>query len=173
MCRTICALGSLTDIPVWFLSGCLGVCLQNLSKQGRLTYGAVLEEVATRDENHMLCTHGCKLLPTGLPSSDGPPTTLSGTGVDWLTFLQANLTRDNTSFVNGTPVGTRAIFQVHPPRSLLAGSHAMAVALRSWAVVFEQPMPPSSDDRCRWTRLPRHDSTTVTLSSIPLQQSLL
>jgi hypothetical protein len=43
---------------------------------------------------------------------DGPPTTLSGTGVDRMAFLQANITRDNTEFVNGAVIGDRYIFQV-------------------------------------------------------------
>jgi hypothetical protein len=44
---------------------------------------------------------------------DGPPTTLSGTGIDRMAFLQANITRDNTEFVNGAIIGDRYIFQVH------------------------------------------------------------
>ena len=43
---------------------------------------------------------------------DGPPTTLSDTGIDRVGFFQANITRDTTTFINGTPVGTRQIFQV-------------------------------------------------------------
>ena len=43
---------------------------------------------------------------------DGPPTTLSDTGIDRVGFFQANITRDTTAFINGTPVGTRQIFQV-------------------------------------------------------------
>uniref|UniRef100_A0A0E0MBQ7 Uncharacterized protein n=1 Tax=Oryza punctata TaxID=4537 RepID=A0A0E0MBQ7_ORYPU len=42
----------------------------------------------------------------------GPPTTLSGTGVDRMGFLQANITRDNTEFVNGATIGDRCIFQM-------------------------------------------------------------
>ncbi|XP_061337911.1 protein TOC75, chloroplastic isoform X2 [Gastrolobium bilobum] len=45
-------------------------------------------------------------------SADGPPTTLSGTGIDRMAFLQANITRDNTRFVNGAVVGDRNMFQV-------------------------------------------------------------
>lgn len=43
---------------------------------------------------------------------DGPPTTLSGTGVDRIGFLQGNITRDNTRFINGAVVGDRNVFQV-------------------------------------------------------------
>ena len=37
-----------------------------------------------------------RVLPSGGISADGPPTTLSGTGIDQMAFLQANITRDNT-----------------------------------------------------------------------------
>lgn len=47
-------------------------------------------------------------------AADGPPTTLSPTGVDRVAFLQGNLTRDATYFVNGSPVGARDIFVVSP-----------------------------------------------------------
>jgi hypothetical protein len=45
-------------------------------------------------------------MPSGGLSIDGPPTTLSGTGVDGMAFLQANITRDNTKFVNGAVILT-------------------------------------------------------------------
>ncbi|KAK4408784.1 protein TOC75-3, chloroplastic [Sesamum angolense] len=37
---------------------------------------------------------------------------LSGTGVDRMAFLQANITRDNTKFLNGAIVGERNVFQL-------------------------------------------------------------
>ncbi|RZR76381.1 hypothetical protein BHM03_00001153 [Ensete ventricosum] len=43
---------------------------------------------------------------------NGPPTTLSGTGVDRMAFAQANITRDNTKFTNGAIVGQRDVFQL-------------------------------------------------------------
>ncbi|RWW88319.1 hypothetical protein BHE74_00002809 [Ensete ventricosum] len=43
---------------------------------------------------------------------NGPPTTLSGTGVDHMAFAQANITRDNTKFTNGAIVGQRDVFQL-------------------------------------------------------------
>jgi len=72
----------------------------------------VLEEITARDENNNIRTHGSRVLPTGRLSMDGPPTTFSGTGIDRMAFLQANMTRDNTEFVNGATVGDRCIFQV-------------------------------------------------------------
>lgn len=72
----------------------------------------MVEEITALDEKNKICTHGSRVLPTGVLSMDGPPTTLSGTGVDQMAFLQGNITRDTTEFVNGTPIGDRIIFQV-------------------------------------------------------------
>ena len=71
-----------------------------------------MEEVITRDESSNICSNGQRALLGGGISADGPPTTLSGTGTDWMAFLQANITRDNTKFVNGSIVGERNVFQV-------------------------------------------------------------
>ena len=72
-----------------------------------------MEEITTRDETSSICTHGARVLPIGGLSMDGPPTTLSGTGIDRMAFAQANITRDNTKFVNGAVVGERDVFQVY------------------------------------------------------------
>ncbi|XP_057815739.2 protein TOC75, chloroplastic [Cryptomeria japonica] len=85
---------------------------ENLSRQSKFTYGVVIEEITTRDETSTICTSGARALPSGALTMDGPPTTLSGTGIDRMAFLQANITRDNTIFVNGTPVGARDVFQL-------------------------------------------------------------
>jgi hypothetical protein len=71
-----------------------------------------MEEIITRDETNHVCSNGQRVLPNGGISADGPPTTLSGTGIDRMAFLQANITRDNTKFVNGAIVGNRNMFQV-------------------------------------------------------------
>lgn len=71
-----------------------------------------MEEITTRDESSHISPNGQRVLPSGGISADGPPTTLSGTGVDRMAFAQANITRDNTKFVNGTIVGERNVFQV-------------------------------------------------------------
>lgn len=71
-----------------------------------------MEEITTRDESNDVCTHGLRTTATGALGMDGPPTTFSGTGVDRMAFLQANVTRDNTEFVNGETIGDRCIFQV-------------------------------------------------------------
>ena len=90
---------------------------QNFTRQSKFTYGLVCEEITTRDESSHIATTGQRILPNGGISADGPPTTLSETGVDRIVFTQANITRDNTKFVNGAIVGDRNVFQVtliHP-----------------------------------------------------------
>jgi len=72
-------------------------------------------QVTTRDESGQMTAHGVKQLPTGMIAPDGPPTTLGPSGRDWVAFLQGNVTRDATYFVNGTPVGARDIFQARAP----------------------------------------------------------
>ena len=71
-----------------------------------------MEEITTRDESSHISANGQRVLPSGGVSADGPPTTLSGTGIDRMAFLQANITRDNTRFLNGAIVGDRNVFQV-------------------------------------------------------------
>ena len=86
--------------------------MQNFTRQSKFTYGIVMEEITTRDESSNICANGQRVLPGGGVTADGPPTTLSGTGIDRMAFLQANITRDNTKFVNGAIVGERNVFQV-------------------------------------------------------------
>ncbi|MBA0745202.1 hypothetical protein Gogos_007786 [Gossypium gossypioides] len=85
---------------------------QNFTRQSKFTYGLVMEEITMRDESSHIASNGQRVLPSGGISADGPPTTLSGTGVDRMAFLQANITRDNTKFINGAIVGERNVFQV-------------------------------------------------------------
>ncbi|XP_072975026.1 protein TOC75-3, chloroplastic-like [Typha angustifolia] len=99
--------------PVWIdRVGLKSNVTENLTRQSKLTYGLVVEEITTRDETSGICTHGSRVLPSGGLSVDGPPTTLSGTGIDRMAFAQANITRDNTKFVNGAVVGERDVFQL-------------------------------------------------------------
>ncbi|KAI3982817.1 hypothetical protein MKX01_010300 [Papaver californicum] len=87
--------------PIWVdRAGVKANITENFTRQSKFTYGLVLEKITTRDERI---------------SVDGPPTTLSGTGVDKMGFFQANITRDNTKFVNGAIVGERNVFR---PRDL-------------------------------------------------------
>ncbi|KAM5584578.1 protein TOC75-3, chloroplastic [Rosa sericea] len=99
--------------PVWVdRAGMKANISENLSRQSKFTYGLVMEEITTRDEQNHICSNGQRVLPSGGVSEDGPPTTLSGTGIDHVAFLQSNITHDNTKFVNGTLVGERNVFQV-------------------------------------------------------------
>ena len=75
-------------------------------------------QVTARDDSGQVCSQATRQLPNGMLAADGPPTTLSSSGVDLVGFLQANVTRDATFFVNGSPIGARDIFVVCslPPR---------------------------------------------------------
>ncbi|CAN4098807.1 unnamed protein product [Withania somnifera] len=99
--------------PIWVdRAGLKANITENFTRQSKFTYGLVMEEITTRDESSHISARGQRVLPSGGISADGPPTTLSETGVDRMTFLQANITRDNTKFINGTIVGERNVFQV-------------------------------------------------------------
>ncbi|KAK2642725.1 hypothetical protein Ddye_024488 [Dipteronia dyeriana] len=99
--------------PIWVdRAGAKANITENFTRQSKFTYGLVMEEITTRDESSHISPNGQRVLPSGGISADGPPTTLSGTGIDRMAFLQANITRDNTKFVNGTIVGERNVFQV-------------------------------------------------------------
>ncbi|CAM8949494.1 unnamed protein product [Rhodiola kirilowii] len=99
--------------PIWVdRSGCKANITENFNRQSKFTYGIVMEEITTRDEGNHVSPNGQRVLPNGGISADGPPTTLSGTGIDRMAFAQANITRDNTRFINGAIVGERNVFQV-------------------------------------------------------------
>ncbi|KAL3750606.1 hypothetical protein ACJRO7_011582 [Eucalyptus globulus] len=99
--------------PIWVdRAGLKANITENFTRQSKFTYGLVMEEVTTRDESSHISPNGQRVLPSGGISADGPPTTLSGTGIDRMAFLQANITRDNTKYVNGAIVGQRNVFQL-------------------------------------------------------------
>ena len=85
---------------------------EQLARNSKFTYGAVLEQVANMDDSGQLMPAGAKGLPSGELDQNGPPTCLGGTGKDRLAFLQANLIRDTSYFLHGTQLGNRQIFQV-------------------------------------------------------------
>nr|GEX21441.1 protein TOC75-3, chloroplastic [Tanacetum cinerariifolium] len=99
--------------PIWVdRAGVKTNITENFTRQSKFTYGIVMEEITTRDESSNISSNGQRVLPSGGISADGPPTTLSGTGIDRMVFGQANITRDNTKFVNGAIVGERNVFQL-------------------------------------------------------------
>ncbi|XP_027088790.1 protein TOC75-3, chloroplastic [Coffea eugenioides] len=99
--------------PIWVdRAGVKANLTENFTRQSKFTYGLVFEEITTRDEASHISSHGQRVLPNGGISADGPPTTLSGTGIDRMAFVQANITRDNTKFMNGAIVGERNVFQL-------------------------------------------------------------
>lgn len=75
-------------------------------------YGLVIEQIKTLDKTNRICTQCVRALPRGGLSMFEPPTTLSATGIDRMAFAQANITRDNTKFVNGAVVGEQDVFHV-------------------------------------------------------------
>ena len=77
------------------------------TRNSKATYGVVLEEVTTRDEQGTVVSQGKKMTPHGALAADGPPTTHSTKGKDRIAFLQGNVTRDATYYINGTPIGSR------------------------------------------------------------------
>ncbi|XP_059626577.1 protein TOC75-3, chloroplastic-like isoform X2 [Cornus florida] len=99
--------------PIWVdRSGVKANITENFTRQSKFTYGLVMEEITSRDESSHISPNGQRVAPSGEISTDGPPTTLSGTGIDRMAFAQANITRDNTKFVNGAIVGERNVFQL-------------------------------------------------------------
>ncbi|KAF7120436.1 hypothetical protein RHSIM_Rhsim13G0077600 [Rhododendron simsii] len=99
--------------PIWVdRAGVKATITENFTRQSKFTYGLVMEEITTRDESSHIAPAGQRVLPSGGISADGPPTTLSGTGIDRMAFAQANITRDNTRFVNGAIIGERNVFQL-------------------------------------------------------------
>lgn len=99
--------------PIWVdRSGIKANITENFTRQSKFTYGIVMEEITTRDENSRISPNGQRVLPSGGIIANGPPTTLSGSGIDRLAFAQANITRDNTKFINGAIVGERNVFQL-------------------------------------------------------------
>ena len=73
--------------------------------------GGVGSQVTTRDESGALTVQGTKSSAFGGMTAEGPPTTMSDTGIDRVAFLQGSLARDATFFLNGTTVGARDLFQ--------------------------------------------------------------
>lgn len=109
--------------PVWVDRGGAKIALQeSYSRNSKGSLGIVLERVTTRDESGALTIQGSKQTSFGGMAVDGPPTTMSDTGVDRLAFLQGNLARDATYFLNGTPIGARDLFQVEQGLGLGSGS---------------------------------------------------
>ena len=100
------------NIPVKHNDHKKQIAMQDFTRQSKFTYGLVMEEITTRDESSHICPNGQRVLPSGGISADGYPTTLSGAGIDRMAIAQANITRDNTKFVNGAIVGERNVFQV-------------------------------------------------------------
>ncbi|KAK3039007.1 hypothetical protein RJ639_027492 [Escallonia herrerae] len=109
-----CGRADVEDVPPIIVdrAGIKATITEDFMRQSWFTYGLVMEEIRTKDETGFIKPKGQMILPSGAISANGPPTTLSITGVDRMAFLQANITRDNTKFLNGALLGERNVFQV-------------------------------------------------------------
>ena len=105
---------TMDDVPPMWVdrSGAKATITDNFTRQSKITYGVVAEEITLRDEAGTVCPNGMRSLPTGQLVADGPPTTLSDRGTDRLLYLHASLVRDNTYFEHGATLGVRDIYEV-------------------------------------------------------------
>ena len=95
--------------PVWVeRAGVKTGLAKNLLRHSSSQFAAVAQQIKTRDDTNALVTHGTA---GKHDTQQGPPTTLSGTGVDRTVTLQGNVVRDTTFHVNGALVGSRDIAQ--------------------------------------------------------------
>jgi hypothetical protein len=97
--------------PVWVERAGAKVGLaKNLLRHSSSLVAIVGQQIKTRDDTNALVTHGS----TGgqHETQQGPPTTLSGSGIDRTVTVQGNVVRDTTFHVNGGLVGSRDIASV-------------------------------------------------------------
>jgi outer membrane protein assembly factor BamA len=100
--------------PVWIERAGLKAGLdQHLTRHSKSNIGLIAQQIKTRDDTNALVTHGQKLGPRGEVMEDGPPTTLSGTGVDRSIHGQLSVLRDTTFSENGGLVGSRDMLEVN------------------------------------------------------------
>jgi len=85
--------------------------MQNISKQSKLMYGLVLEEVATKDEASTIYRHR----PHGFSDMNSAESRVGSSGFEHVAFLQMKITRSNGQSGNTGHVGARDIFQVNFP----------------------------------------------------------
>ena len=96
--------------PVWVeRAGVKTGLAKNLLRHSSSQFAAVAQQIKTRDDTNALVTHGTA---GKYDTQQGPPTTLSGTGVDRTVTLQGNVVRDTTFAVNGALVGSRDVATV-------------------------------------------------------------
>lgn len=102
------------DVPsVWVDRMGAKVALEeHYSRGSKGSLALVAQEVVTRDENGAPCNRGMRATPFGQYIADGPPTTLGGSGKDYMVYAQGSLIRDTTYPVNGESVGARDIYSV-------------------------------------------------------------
>ena len=100
--------------PVWVARrGLRSGFSENYSCNSKGSLNLVLQHVNTSDEQGATCTHGGRQLSDGSVAFDGPPTTLGGTGDDYVASLQGMLVRDSTYLAGCATHGARDILEVN------------------------------------------------------------
>jgi hypothetical protein len=83
---------------------------KNLLRHSSSQFAVVAQQIKTRDDTNALVTHGSN--GGQYETQQGPPTTLSGSGIDRTVTLQGNVVRDTSFHVNGALVGSRDVATV-------------------------------------------------------------
>lgn len=98
-----------TSPGVWIdRAGIKANITENISRQSKLMYGLVLEEVATKDEASTIYRHR----PHGFSDMNSVESRVGSSGFEHVAFLQMKITRSNGQSGNTGHVGARDIFQV-------------------------------------------------------------
>jgi outer membrane protein assembly factor BamA len=100
-----------------------------LSRNSYSVVNAVVQQVKTRDDSNALATRGHRLGPRGEPLRSGPPTTLSGSGMDRSIHAQLCVIRDTTFLDNAGVVGSRDLLEVNQGLGLGNGTFNRCVFL--------------------------------------------
>lgn len=114
--------GSDSVTPVWVERAGAKVGLaRHLSRHSNSSLGVVGQQIKTRDDTNSLVTHGTVGTRRAEAGEVGPPTTLSGSGIDRTVTLQGSAVRDTTFTVNGAIIGSRDVGEVDQGLGLGSG----------------------------------------------------
>ena len=126
--------------PVWIERAGVKVGLdRDLGRNSRTTLGLIAQQIKTRDDSNAIVTHGAKIGRHGEAVEDGPPTTLSSSGVDRSIHGQMSLTRDTTTIVNGGLIGSRDLLEVNQGLGLGNGIFNRCAAASLLHTCFTRP----------------------------------
>lgn len=135
--------------PVWVERAGAKVGLaRHLSRHSNSNLSVVAQQIKTRDDTNSLVTAGTvggKRGEAERAGPPGPPTTLSGSGIDRTVTLQGSAVRDTTFTVNGAPIGSRDVGEVDQGLGLGSGIFnkcAPPACLLAWLAVPAVPATP-------------------------------